>query len=241
MATYNGEKYLKKQIDSIIPQLTENDEIIISDDGSTDATCSIIQTYNDERIKLIKNDNYHGYVGNFENALRASSGDCIFLCDQDDIWKPNKIKVIMKYLKKYDLVTHNAELINETGNSLGKTYFDCMHRKKGFIANFLSTRHLGCCMAFNRKVLNTALPFVSYKRGHDYWIGCIAELKYKVIFIDDILICYRRHGNNASTSSLKSSNSFVQKLYKRLDMAQSLFKRVIQKKYEQNKTNNRSI
>lgn len=230
LATFNGEKYIREQIDSILPQLSSEDELIISDDGSSDNTLAIIKTYNDSRIVLFKNEGYHGYVGNFENALLHSRGDYIFLCDQDDIWKSNKVRIVMKYLKKYDLVIHNAEIINEVGMPVGRNYYDCMHNRTGFFANLVSTRYLGCCMAFSKDVLKTSLPFVSLKRGHDYWIGCIAALKYKIVFIDDILISYRRHGNNASSSSSKSTSSLKKKICKRVDMLHALFLRLVLKR-----------
>ena len=89
MATYNGEKYIREQIDSILPQLSDSDELVISDDGSSDSTIDIIQGYNDRRIRLYHNTR-HGVTWNFENALRQSRGDVIFLADQDDVWKPGK-------------------------------------------------------------------------------------------------------------------------------------------------------
>ena len=90
IATYNGEKYLREQLDSILPQLAESDEVIVSDDGSTDGTIDLITSLNDPRIKIVSNSGRKGYVGNFENALKHTTGDYIFLSDQDDIWYPNK-------------------------------------------------------------------------------------------------------------------------------------------------------
>ena len=85
MATYNGEKYIQEQIDSILCQLSKDDELVISDDHSTDATCDIIKSYNDRRIKLFLNELAKGVTHNFENALLHSKGDIIFLADQDDV------------------------------------------------------------------------------------------------------------------------------------------------------------
>lgn len=90
MATYNGEEYIKEQLESILCQLGEMDEIIISDDGSTDNTLNIIESYNDSRIKIHINTGKHGFVYNFENALQKAKGEYIFLSDQDDIWLPEK-------------------------------------------------------------------------------------------------------------------------------------------------------
>jgi len=104
MASYNGEKYIRQQIDSILPQLGESDELIISDDSSTDDTISVVKSINDNRIKLIKDQKFKSPVSNFENAIKNATGDFIFLCDQDDIWQPNKVESVLPFLKQYDLV-----------------------------------------------------------------------------------------------------------------------------------------
>ena len=113
MASYNGEKYIKQQIDSILKQLSDEDELVISDDGSTDNTLSVIQSIHDKRIKLIHNQGEHGYSRNFENALKNSKGDYIFLSDQDDVWKDNKVETILPLLKKYAFVVHDTEMTDE--------------------------------------------------------------------------------------------------------------------------------
>lgn len=226
LATYNGEKYLREQLDSIICQLSDTDELIISDDGSGDATIDIVKSYHDNRIRLFENKGKHGFISNFENALKQSVGEIILLSDQDDIWKPNKVRVVTDSLKSCDLVVHDAELVDKEGRSIGKTYYQTMHKHTGFVANLLKPRFLGCCMAFNRKVLNKALPLVE-RRGHDYWIGMIAIIGFKVSFVDDILISYRRHGGNVTTSSEKSDKSLYKKYLKRLNMIYELLRRII--------------
>lgn len=227
MACYNGHKYISQQIDSILCQLKEEDELIISDDGSKDDTCAIIEAYNDSRIKLLHNQGRHGYIGNFENALRQAKGDYIFLSDQDDVWYEDKVKVCINELQSCDLVVHNASLIDGKGCMLKKDYFSCMHCSTGFWANFFKPRYLGCCMAFNKNVYNKAVPFVTYLRAHDYWIGCIANARYKVSFIPDKLIFYRRHEGNFSPSSEKSKYPLYFKIWKRLSMLILLFIRFL--------------
>lgn len=96
MASFNGEKYIKKQILSILDNLNEDDELVISDDGSTDCTLQIIKEFQDSRIKLIKG-NHEGINKNFENAIVHCMGDYIFLSDQDDEWYPSKVSTVMKY------------------------------------------------------------------------------------------------------------------------------------------------
>lgn len=213
MATYNGGKYIKEQIDSILPQLGENDELVVSDDGSKDNTFSIIESYGDERIKLLYNHGKHGFVGNFENALKQCKGDFIFLSDQDDIWKENKVSVVMGKLKDYSLVIHDAEIVDGEGNSKGYTYSSGMHHSSSFLMNLWKTRWLGCCMAFRREVLNYCLPFPNKIEGHDYWIGMMGMLKFRYLFMPDVLICYRRHGGNVSPSGEKSPNSLFYKIF----------------------------
>ena len=113
MATYNGEKYIREQMDSILQQLGEGDELIISDDLSSDKTVEIIKSYKDKRIKLYIHGDNHGFVRNFENALVHADGDIIFLSDQDDIWMPDKVKVTIAALANCDFTVSDCITINE--------------------------------------------------------------------------------------------------------------------------------
>lgn len=228
LAAFNGEKYIREQVESILMQLGPDDELIISDDGSQDNTVEIVSSFCDKRTALLHNKGKHGLVGNFENALNHAIGDIIFLADQDDIWKPNKLEVIKKQLRQYDLVVHDAEMIDGEGRSLGKTYYSTIHHKKDFISNLWRTRWLGCCMAFRREVLEACLPFPGNIVAHDYWIGMLGMLQFRYCFIDDILICYRRHGNNTSPSGEKSTNTIYYKLItKRMNMLVALTNRYL--------------
>jgi glycosyltransferase involved in cell wall biosynthesis len=99
MATYNGAKYIKEQMDSILCQLGKDDEVVVSDDGSTDSTLDIVAEYGDSRIKIVRNTGAHNFIRNFENSLKAAHGDYIFLADQDDVWLPDKVAKIMQILR----------------------------------------------------------------------------------------------------------------------------------------------
>lgn len=112
MATYNGEKYIKEQLKSILKQLGPCDEVVISDDGSKDNTKDVIDSIEDKRIHYYVNSGTHGFTHNFENALRHASGNFIFLSDQDDIWMDNKVSIVMEALKTADFVTHDLSLIH---------------------------------------------------------------------------------------------------------------------------------
>ena len=206
LATYNGEKYIKEQLDSILCQLGGTDEVIVSDDGSSDRTLSIVAAYNDSRITVLNNKN-HGYVHNFENALKRVKGQYVFLSDQDDIWLPNKVEQCLLLLQRYVMVNHNSMLADGDGHPSGVDFFTQHRSKGGFWQTILRNSYSGCCMAFRKEILNFALPFPKNVISHDIWLGLIAEKKGETFFYDKPLIYYRRHGNNASSTSSKSQLS----------------------------------
>lgn len=204
MTTYNGEKYIKEQIDSILNNLKENDELIISDDGSTDKTIEIIKYYQkkDERIKLV-NGPHKGVKKNFENAIRNCVGQYIFLSDQDDIWKDNKVEIILQKFKKdrkISLVVHDAEVFDsDTNRILYDSFFKYRNSGSGIIKNIYKNTYIGCCMAFKSKIVKDILPIPNNIEMHDQWIGIINDIKFKkAYFLDEKLIKYRRHNNNTS-------------------------------------------
>lgn len=223
--TYNGEKYIKEQLDSILIQLEKEDEVIISDDSSSDRTIEIIKSYNDSRISLIENCKFQSPIFNLENALKHAKGDYIFLSDQDDIWKPDKVKVVLSHLLNSDLIVSQFKFIDENGIEI-KNDGQFRLTPRFFFHELYSNPYLGCAMAFNRKILNYSLPFPSRIAMHDIWIGLLTKLVGKVEFISDELILYRRHHNNFSPSFGKSNFSFFFKLKYRLLILFYLVKRV---------------
>lgn len=211
MATYNGEKFIKKQLESILNQTMEVDEIIISDDNSTDNTLEIIKSFNNSKIKVLKNLE-QGVVNNFENSLEKSTGDYIFLADQDDIWTLDKVEKVIKNLKIYDLVVHNAKIINSEDKIIcKKTFFEIRNSKKGLLKNLYKNSYIGCCMAFNRNILEKSMPFPKNIPMHDSWIGLISEIYGKIYFDEEVLFYYRRHENNV-TELNNSKNSKLKQL-----------------------------
>lgn len=211
IATYNGEKYIREQLLSILFQLESDDEIIISDDHSTDRTISIIKSLNDNRIKIFFNLK-KGYTNNFQNAIIHATGDHIFLSDQDDVWKKDKVKIIVGFLNDYDFVVSNAEVVDENLVPTGLTFFEMRGgSKNGFWSNLIKAKYLGCCMAFNKKILNRLLPFPEKVKlcPHDLWLSLISEFYYKTYVINEPLILYRRHSHNVSTGGAKSTSSLL--------------------------------
>lgn len=221
MAVKNGSRFLRMQVDSILPQLSAEDEIIISDDHSTDTTFEVANSYSDPRIRFIKNPNV-GLVSNFENSLSASRGELIFLADQDDIWQPNKIRQMLPHLKEYDLVVSDCDLVDDKLDSLHNSFFEINSSGTGLIKNLLRNSYMGCCMAFHRKILSKALPFPKGLYVHDAWIGLIGELYFTKTFISDKLVSHRKHNGNASFTGVKSGLSTVDKISYRLKLIKGL-------------------
>lgn len=231
MATYNGELYIKEQLDSILCQLGKNDEIIISDDHSTDNTIQIIRNIGDSRIKIVLNEKDKGYVSNFENALLNANGDFIFLSDQDDIWLPEKVQESLRILKEKYFLVSNAIVINSKNGIIHNSFFDIVSHYRGFWKNIFKFSYLGCCMCFRREILQYALPFPRQRKlcTHDNWLFIVASFFYNVEILNKPLILYRRHGNNTSTGAEKNykRNSFFFMLRYRTYLVCNIFYRFL--------------
>lgn len=234
IATYNGEKYIKDQLDSILSQISTNDEIVISDDSSTDKTVELIKSYNDSRIILFEKLKFGNHIKNFEYALSKCSGDIIFLSDQDDIWLDNKVTVCLSILENADLVNSDCLVVDANENVIMSSYFKFIHSRPGFIKNLIKNSYVGCCMAFKKKVLDAALPFPSTINSHDTWIGLTGEMFFDTAFIEVPLIKLRRHGKNFSSHSV--GDTFLMRgspfpinviIYSRFKLIYSLVKRFI--------------
>ena len=196
LATYNGGEFLAAQLDSLLEQTYKNIEIVISDDGSTDGTLHIIESYLERFpfISLHHNKGAHGIKKNFENAIRSCRGEYIALCDQDDIWLPQKIGNLVNAISSYALIYHNSLFIDPAGNSMGKTIAD---KRPGYTGSdpkaFLLLNGVSghACM-FRNKLVSSALPFPE-ARYHDWWLAFIAAQNGGVKYLDEVLVHYRQH------------------------------------------------
>lgn len=222
MATYNGQKYIREQIKSILCQLGAEDELIISDDNSSDSTVSIIKSFNDKRIKFFYNELKSGVTHNFENALNKSKGDIIFLADQDDVWLPGRLAAMVEFMKKgeYDVVECNCALVDSNLNITKDSYYSPeFPQQKSVWGNFVKNSWLGCCMAFNRKSLEASLPIPDKASAHDLWLCLYMQMHFKCGYMSDVLHLYRRHSNTVSFAGGKSTNSLWFKISTRLYLA----------------------
>ena len=204
MATYNGEKYLVEQLDSIINQTYHNWNLLIRDDNSTDRTLEIIQDYQkkDNRIKLLKDNKGNlGIVKNFEELLKNSESEFIMFSDQDDIWIENKLDIYLKTAEKIKtkgfLFHSDAVLFNKNkSDALTRTFISKKAEKKGLENTFFNYFVQGATILISKEIKNFILPFPKEAYLHDRYIHLISELFFERIFINKALIYYRQHGDN---------------------------------------------
>jgi glycosyltransferase involved in cell wall biosynthesis len=206
IATYNGASYIEDQIRSILPQLSENDEIVVSDDCSQDSTIDIVKRINDKRIRIHVNRHNIGYVKNFENAIGKCRGEIIFLCDQDDIWPTNRKKLLADKLFESDkniVVGNFLSFVNPNVSTLfmAPNSVSPKNDNHGFlnIIYMLTCRRIpyfGCCMAFSSKVTVGIIPFPSNTESHDQWIAIYGNVKNDIVHLDDPVLYRRIHDTN---------------------------------------------
>ena len=208
LATYNGEKYIKEQVESILNQTYENIQIIISDDCSTDKTRQVLKEYeNNEKIKIFYQEKNLGYVKNFEFLLKQVESNLYMLSDQDDVWKKEKVEKSVEKIEseKLDLVFGDLEVVDENLNTLYKSYNRYMHLihkikkyQKDYRLQYLYNCMTGCTIISRKNWIDKVLPFPTNSKYviHDYWIGLIIALNGKVGYLDTPYILYRQHGTN---------------------------------------------
>ncbi len=223
MATYNGADFIQEQIDSIIEQLPNDGELIIYDDGSSDATLHIISSFVDKRIVLIAGNVNVGVNRAFEAAIKEASGDYIFLADQDDIWKVGRLKLMLDAFKKndallvsgrFDFINRSSQLIDMNFNFLRSRNSD---RNYNNIFSIFSGKanYYGCAMAIHKDLLGYILPFPSDLESHDLWIALCANVLKRNVHLDDLVLSRRLHGGNLSVVN----RSLASKLKSRLIFA----------------------
>lgn len=226
IATYNGEDYIATQLASILCQIGESDEIIISDDGSSDRTLEVVRSFHDPRIVITQGPATGSAIDNFEHALQCTKGDVIYLSDQDDCWFPDKVERMNRALANADCVVSDCSVTDQFLKVTQASFFKCNSTRFGRYYNLLiKNGYIGGCMAFKRCVLDKALPFPNHLPMHDIWIGNVAAFFFRLRFIDEPLSYFRRCGNNVSTSGQKSKYSLCHKLYIRLQTVLTLLAR----------------
>lgn len=218
LATYNGEEFLREQLDSVLNQTFQDFEIIVCDDCSTDHTLDILEEYKqlDARIRVYQNDCNLGFIKNFEKAIRYCNGEYIALCDQDDRWVPEHLSILLNIIGDKHIACGNARFIDRYGNDLHSTIIDrdylVMPLKSGtdllYRLFFYRNSFQGASMLINRKFLEVALPIPEVAKYHDVWFSILSCMYGGIAFTSEIVNEYRQHGNNYSNSSEKGTNRY---------------------------------
>lgn len=230
LPTYNGEKYLKEQLDSILSQTYQNIRLVISDDCSNDNTVQILKEYEkkDSRIELYIQSKNLGVVKNIEFLLKKVKNPYYMLADQDDVWLKEKVEESIKKLKQEnaDLVFGDLEVVDENLNTIYSSFGDFMllNRKiKKYInsnrLNYLYNCVTGCTVLAKKETIEKILPLPNSSKNliHDHWMGLIASINGKIAYMPEKYIKYRQHGNN-QVGTEKISHKFT-----KLDQVRELF------------------
>lgn len=217
MCSYNGEKYIATQLDSILNQTYDNIEIIITDDCSSDDTIKIIRRYqkNDKRIKLYENDVNLGYLKNFEKAISLCSGDYIALADQDDIWKEYKIEKFLNNIGENILIYSDAIIIDKDSKEIGTELIRPHNllckgacNKAFLLYNVVS----GNTMMFHKNLIPHILPIHPNMTYHDSWIAFVASTYSTITYTEEAMIYYRRYPEQVTHTIKKKQKNIFSKI-----------------------------
>lgn len=203
MATYNGERYLQQQLDSIINQTYEDIQIIIVDDCSTDRTKEILADFQEKYqhcVTVYYNQANLGLVKNFEKALGYCTGDFIALCDQDDVWELHKVERLVREIDSYSLIYSDVSLIDADGQIISRSrtidYGISNHSDIGFREMIFKSYIIGCSAMFRSELLLSAMPIPQDALFHDWWIAIFASKSNGIKYLHEPLVSYRQHSSN---------------------------------------------
>lgn len=221
LATYNGAKYIKEQLDSILNQTFQDFELVICDDKSSDDTIHIIQEYakKDSRITFKQNEVNLGFKKNFEQTVSLCKGKYIAFCDQDDIWTSDHLEILINNIGNYDCIGANANFVDSNGTPLNVTmtkYLLIQDIPKNcddlFSHELYGNMIQGTACLFTKSLAEKVFPIPDNIKFHDYWIALNAGINNGCIYVDHPILQYRRHANNATDYERFSFFKAVQKI-----------------------------
>lgn len=222
MTTYNGSKYIKEQLDSILDQSFADYELIICDDCSSDDTQLILKKYSkkDSRIKIIFNETNIGFIKNFEQAIKLCTGDYIAFSDQDDIWKKNHLQELVDNIKDNLMICSDSLLFNDKGTicSMKESLtLDFIPEQQDMFYYLLFNNFVqGSTSLVKKELFNYVNEFYNNQVFfHDHWLALYAAYLNKLVYLDKQLLLYRQHESNVTNNKKKSFYNLLQKTKKR--------------------------
>jgi glycosyltransferase involved in cell wall biosynthesis len=201
---FNAAHILPRQIDALLAQSRPLQEIIVVNDASQDDTVAIVERFRDPRIRMVRQKRNRGIVQSFGRALEEARGDVIFLADQDDVWRADKVEKFLEIFRAYpDLTVAMSDLviIDAAGKVISGPKFATRKFHGGLLHTLVRNSYQGSAMALRRSILGSCLPFPTDIPIHDVWIGLVNRFAGTTGFIPEPLLFYRRHGTNESPAT----------------------------------------
>ena len=254
LSTYNGENFIKEQLDSLLGQTFQDWRLLVRDDGSTDYTVKIVKEYEKqypEKIIFVEDKRKHlGACKSFEQLLEHSQADYIMFCDQDDVWLEGKLEATLakmreleiKYPGKPILVHTDLKVTDGKLNIISDSMWEYQKldpRRKSVNYLLIQNNVTGCTVMINKKLKEIALAFPDEAIIHDWWLAIIASVFGEIGYANLPTILYRQHGRNDIGAKKYSVKYFVSRIHQ-MGKAQRLFSKVLKqskallKIYEQN-------
>lgn len=215
VATYNGAPYVEEQLLSILASLGPQDEIIVSDDGSSDTTVERVEAIGDPRIRLLPRGERLGYQGNFARAIAASRGEYIFFSDQDDVCLPTRVPQSLAALEHSQCVCGDAVVVDAVLAPLQDSHFKSRRARFDLISLFVRPSVIGATVACRRDFIQGCLPFPK-EVPHDMWIAAKAARGGGLAVVREPFILYRRHCSVVSATASASNRAIIIRLKERL-------------------------
>jgi len=208
MSVYNGMRFLREQVASVLSELLPCDELIVVDDASSDGSHAFLKSISSSLLRVYTNPSNLGVIGSFERGLQLAANEFIFLCDQDDVWLPGKRDAFVAAFeqdRRVSVVISDAQVIDEQGRVIAPSF---MTSRGGFAGSVFATvwrnRYLGCAMALRHSLLSVALPVPRQVPMHDMWFGAMGWMTGRVVYLPTPFLQYRRHMGNVTPSRRQS-------------------------------------
>lgn len=228
LATYNGEKYLSEQLDSLLGQSFKDIKILARDDASTDGTVAILEDYakkHPETVTVIKGEGTGSACANFLELIRLADDDYVMFCDQDDVWLPEKVEKTYKKMLETEngdpktpvLVHSDLKVVDKDLNVMSDSFFEfqAISPERDKLNNLLIQNNVtGCTVMINRAMLKLAKMTPSSCVMHDWWLALLASLFGKSAYVTEPLMLYRQHGNNQVGAKKANGLGFVIQKFK---------------------------
>jgi glycosyltransferase involved in cell wall biosynthesis len=208
MATYNGQRFVHQQLESILEQLEPDDELVVVDDASADGTVDLVQGIGDARIRLFRHERNAGYVRTFEEALTRATGEVLLLSDQDDVWLPRHRDALVEAAFGSGVAASNLTLLDGPGfpGPYGQRQWllrgrDSLRPRRNLAGVLAGNRpYFGCAMAVHRRVRDLVLPFPGFlDESHDLWIAVCGNVTRGMAHVEEPTVARRLHDANSSS------------------------------------------